>query len=75
MRISIRGRTEGRPDGFPVIPCDGCGEIYHLVQSARWDDLQKTEGRARAISAGWVVPEEGPCYCPACAQRRGESHE
>lgn len=70
MRMEIRGRSDDRPNGYPIIPCDGCGEVWHLVQSARWDDRQQMEGRARAITAGWTVPDEGPCYCVECSRVR-----
>jgi hypothetical protein len=66
MRISWISGERDFP--YPVIRCARCYVFYHLPQGVRSDELQRAEGQARAISAGWTVPDEGPPFCPSCTK-------
>jgi hypothetical protein len=65
MRISWIGGDRDFP--YPVIRCDRCHAVYHLPQGVRRDELLRQEEQARATTAGWFVPDEGPPYCPSCS--------
>jgi hypothetical protein len=75
MAYAIIGITEGRPIGYPAIRCGTCYEVYHLPQSVRRDEAERYLRITEAREKGWLVPDHGTNFCPACRARYQEGRD